>query len=94
LPVIESFGFPGDLSSRTSGKAYPQLVFSHFELVTDDPFWKPQTEDELEYYSANGKELKPNVAKRIIEEIRKRKGKWIENIEQRADRKATMGKSK
>jgi translation elongation factor EF-G len=94
LPVIESFGFPGDLCCRTSGKAYPQLMFSHFELVVDDPFWKPQTEEELEYYSVNGKELKPNVAKKIIEYVRKRKGTWEENIEQRSDRRATMGKSK
>ncbi|OHT11983.1 Elongation factor Tu GTP binding domain containing protein [Tritrichomonas foetus] len=94
LPVIESFGFPNDLGSKTSGKAYPQLVFSHFELVTDDPFWKPQTEEELEYYSKNGKELRPNIAKKIIEYVRKRKGIWFENIEQKNDRRATMGKSK
>ena len=94
LPVIESFGFPMDLSNKTSGKAYPQLMFSHYELVTDDPFWKPQTEEELEYYSKNGKELKPNIAKKIIEYVRKRKGIWFENIEQKSDRRATMGKSK
>lgn len=94
LPVIESFGFPNDLSNRTSGKAYPQLIFSHFELVQDDPFWKPQTEEELEYYSKNGKELRPNIAKKIIEYVKKRKGIWQENIEQKSDRKATMGKSK
>lgn len=94
LPVIESFGFPNDLSNRTSGKAYPQLMFSHYELVQDDPFWKPQTEEELEYYSKNGKELRPNIAKKIIEYVKKRKGIWYENIEQKNDRRATMGKSK
>jgi translation elongation factor EF-G len=94
LPVIESFGFPNELRSKTSGKAYPQLAFSHYELLQDDPFWKPQTEEELEYYSANGKELKPNVAKRIIEHVRKRKGIWKENIEQKANRRTTLGKAK
>ena len=94
LPVMESFGFPNDLSSKTSGKAYPQLMFSHFELVTDDPFWKPQTEEELEFYSVDGKELRPNIAKKIIEYVRKRKGIWTENIEQKSDKRATLAKCK
>ncbi|KAH0784980.1 putative Elongation factor 2 [Histomonas meleagridis] len=94
LPVIESFGFPQDLTSRTSGKAYPQLMFSHYELVTDDPFWKPQTEEELENYGIDGKELRPNVAKKIIEYIRKRKGIWKENIEYKSDKRATLGRMK
>jgi translation elongation factor EF-G len=94
LPVIESFEFPGDLSERTSGKAYPQIGFSHYELVPDDPFWRPQTEEELDVYTRNGKETKPNVAKKIIEYVRRRKGIWVENFEQKADRRATMGKAK
>ena len=91
---MESFGFPNDLSSKTSGKAYPQLVFSHFELVQDDPFWKPQTEEELEYYSVDGKELRPNIAKKVIEYVRKRKGIWAENLEQKSDKRATLAKCK
>jgi translation elongation factor EF-G len=94
LPVMESFEFPQVLSSRTSGKAYPQIAFSHYELVPDDPFWKPQTEEELELYSTNAKNQKPNVAKKIIEYPRKRKGIWTENIAQKSDRRATMGKAK
>ena len=33
LPVVESFGFAGDLRKQTSGAAHPQLVFSHFEAA-------------------------------------------------------------
>ncbi|EAY10365.1 Elongation factor Tu GTP binding domain containing protein [Trichomonas vaginalis G3] len=94
LPVIESFGFPNDLRSKTSGKAHPQLSFSHYKMVEDDPFWKPQTEEEIEEYGKDGKEIKPNVSKQIIEIVRKRKGIWTENIEQKADKRATVSRNK
>lgn len=38
LPVAESFGFTTHLRSLTSGQAFPQLMFDHWELITDDPF--------------------------------------------------------
>ena len=94
LPVIESFGFPSDLRSRCSGKAHPQLQFSHYELVLDDPFWKPSTEEEIEFYGKDGQQLKPNVAKKIINDVRRRKGIFTENIEQKADKKTTLSKTK
>jgi elongation factor 2 len=37
LPVLESFGFTAFLRSETSGKAFPQCVFDHWEVVADDP---------------------------------------------------------
>jgi translation elongation factor EF-G len=33
LPVMESFGFNGDLRGATGGQAFPQLVFDHWELM-------------------------------------------------------------
>lgn len=36
LPVCESFGFTADLRSHTSGQAFPQCVFSHWDLMTGD----------------------------------------------------------
>jgi elongation factor 2 len=33
LPVMESFGFNGDLRSQTAGQAFPQSVFDHWELM-------------------------------------------------------------
>ncbi len=37
LPVAESIGFTQFLRSQTGGKAFPQCVFSHWELINDDP---------------------------------------------------------
>jgi len=37
LPVNESFGFTGDLRSQTQGKAFPQCVFDHWQMINDDP---------------------------------------------------------
>ena len=38
LPVSESFGFTAHLRSLTSGKAFPQSSFSHWDLINQDPF--------------------------------------------------------
>ncbi len=37
LPVIESFGFTSTLRAATSGQAFPQSVFDHWELMPSDP---------------------------------------------------------
>jgi len=37
LPVAESFGFTQALRAATSGRAFPQCVFSHWELLNGDP---------------------------------------------------------
>ncbi len=37
LPVIESFGFTGTLRAATSGQAFPQCVFDHWEALQADP---------------------------------------------------------
>lgn len=37
LPVMESFGFTADLRSNTSGQAFPQCVFDHWQLLNYDP---------------------------------------------------------
>jgi elongation factor 2 len=33
MPVMESFGFNADLRSHTSGQAFPQSIFDHWELL-------------------------------------------------------------
>merc|ERR1719373_426711 len=38
LPVAESFGFTQALRAATSGRAFPQCVFSHWEQLNGDPF--------------------------------------------------------
>uniref|UniRef100_A0A8C4QHX0 Eukaryotic translation elongation factor 2, like 2 n=1 Tax=Eptatretus burgeri TaxID=7764 RepID=A0A8C4QHX0_EPTBU len=37
LPVNESFGFTADLRSNTSGQAFPQCVFDHWQILGGDP---------------------------------------------------------
>jgi len=37
LPVAESFGFSQLLREQTSGRAFPQMMFDHWELITGDP---------------------------------------------------------
>eukprot|EP01123_Difflugia_compressa_P011598 TRINITY_DN46_c0_g1_i26.p1 TRINITY_DN46_c0_g1~~TRINITY_DN46_c0_g1_i26.p1 ORF type:complete len:408 (-),score=84.03 TRINITY_DN46_c0_g1_i26:121-1344(-) len=37
LPVMESFGFTADLRSHTSGQAFPQCVFDHWQVLQGDP---------------------------------------------------------
>jgi len=37
LPVSESFGFTGALRGFTQGKAFPQCVFDHWELIKELP---------------------------------------------------------
>merc|ERR1712238_368303 len=37
LPVAESFGFTQALRAATSGRAFPQCVFSHWEEMASDP---------------------------------------------------------
>jgi elongation factor 2 len=34
LPVMESFGFNADLRSHTSGQAFPQSIFDHWQLLS------------------------------------------------------------
>jgi len=38
LPVAESFGFTQTLRAATSGRAFPQCVFDHWETLSADPF--------------------------------------------------------
>jgi len=37
LPVMESFGFTEDLRSHTSGQAFPQCVFDHWQVLAGNP---------------------------------------------------------
>lgn len=38
LPVADSFGFTAHLRSLTHGKAFPQCVFDHWNIIESDPF--------------------------------------------------------
>jgi elongation factor 2 len=43
LPVAESFGFTQHLRTETSGRAFPQCVFDHWEVITSDPYKEDTT---------------------------------------------------
>jgi len=38
LPVLESFGFTQLLRQNTSGQAFPQMIFSHWQQVNGNPY--------------------------------------------------------
>ena len=73
IPVVESFVFLEEIRKKSCGIAYPQLVFYGFEINENDPFYIPQTEEDLEDHG-EGDILPPNPAKVIIEKVRQRKG--------------------
>ncbi|THY96027.1 elongation factor Tu [Aureobasidium pullulans] len=76
LPVAESFGFSDEIRKRTSGAASPQLVFEGFEMLDEDPFWVPRTEEEIEDLGEKGD--RENVAKRYVDAVRERKGLFVQ----------------
>jgi len=61
LPVNESFGFTADLRSQTQGKAFPQCVFDHWQMISDDPLDEAMS-------------AKPTSSFSIVTSTRKRKG--------------------
>lgn len=75
LPAVESFGFGDDIRKKTSGAASPQLIFSGFEILDIDPFWEPFTEDELEDLGELAD--RENIAKKYMEDVRRRKGLFV-----------------
>lgn len=43
LPVSESFGFNADLRAATSGQAFPQSVFDHWQVLSGGSVYKPES---------------------------------------------------
>uniref|UniRef100_A0A914CGN0 Elongation factor-like 1 n=1 Tax=Acrobeloides nanus TaxID=290746 RepID=A0A914CGN0_9BILA len=72
MPIVESFSFCEQLRKRTSGMASAQMEFSHWQLIEEDPFWKPTTEEEIEEYGEKGDSI--NQALMYMNSVRKRKG--------------------
>jgi elongation factor 2 len=60
LPVVESFGFVGDLRAATAGRAFPQCVFDHWSVMVGNPLVPTNANDA-------------KVCE-ILKDIRKRKG--------------------
>eukprot|EP00927_Polykrikos_kofoidii_P072767 TRINITY_DN68859_c0_g1_i1.p1 TRINITY_DN68859_c0_g1~~TRINITY_DN68859_c0_g1_i1.p1 ORF type:complete len:1204 (+),score=224.66 TRINITY_DN68859_c0_g1_i1:171-3614(+) len=73
LPLADSFGMALDLRSAASGQISFHCAFSHWEQSDDDPFQEASlTAEEIE--ELGDQPLQPNMAKKLIDAIRKRKG--------------------
>jgi ribosome assembly protein 1 len=77
LPVAESIGFSNQLRSLTAGAASAMLVLSHWKAIDEDPFFIPKTQDELEEFG-DGSSIGPNLAKKLMNSVRRRKGLHVE----------------
>jgi elongation factor 2 len=61
LPVLESFGFTADLRSNTSGQAFPQCVFDHWQVVNGDPLAAGTKAKEIVNQARKRKGLKDDI---------------------------------
>ncbi|XP_056878924.1 elongation factor-like GTPase 1 [Takifugu flavidus] len=93
VPVAESFGFADEIRKRTSGLASPQLVFSHWEVISSDPYWVPTTEEE--YLHFGEKADSENQALKYMNSVRRRKGLYVEKkLVEHAEKQRTLSKNK
>ncbi|XVF14919.1 hypothetical protein REPUB_Repub09cG0102500 [Reevesia pubescens] len=69
-PII---GFADELRIWTSGASSALLVLSHWEALLEDPFFVPKTEEEIEEFG-DGSSVLPNIARKLIDAVRRRKG--------------------
>jgi len=61
LPVAESFGFTQALRAATSGRAFPQCVFDHWETLAGDPWAEGSKAAELVASIRKRKGLKEGI---------------------------------
>jgi elongation factor 2 len=61
LPVMESFGFTGDLRQATQGQAFPQNVFDHWEMMQGTPLEQGTKIHQLVTGIRTRKGLKPEI---------------------------------
>ncbi|GBG30221.1 Elongation factor-like GTPase 1 [Hondaea fermentalgiana] len=99
VPIVESFRLGDDLRRQTSGAAStPQLLFSHWQVIPENPFFRATTEDELEEFGERGYEESyqaHNRAYKYMQEIRKRKGlSTSEKVVVAAEKQRTLARKK
>jgi elongation factor 2 len=61
LPVGESFGFTQALRAATSGRAFPQCVFSHWDEMSGDPLELNSKSNVIVEAIRKRKGLKPGI---------------------------------
>eukprot|EP00536_Pseudo-nitzschia_multiseries_P007005 jgi/Psemu1/194343/e_gw1.156.19.1 len=85
LPHAESFGLAPELFRLTSGEVTaPELIFSHWELLDQDPFWIPTSLEEREDFgeisqSGDVSTGMDNTALNYIRKVRERKGLLVDS---------------
>jgi len=96
MPVAESFGFADELFTQSSGAAHGQLVFSHWEILDQDPNYIPMTKEEIEESGAyNLSSLGNNIARTYIDDVRERKGLPLrQKLIEHANKQRTLSKKK
>jgi len=99
IPVVESFRLGDDLRRQTSGAAStPNLVFSHWQVIPENPFFRATTEEELEEFGERGYEesyLANNTAYKYLMQVRKRKGlSTNEKVVVAAEKQRTISRKK
>lgn len=93
VPVVESCQLASELRKQTSGLAMPQLVFSHWELLPQDPC-------ETNLADAGGEQEEEeeggdNRARRYMNMVRQRKGLRVdEQLIRHAEKQRTLSKKK
>uniref|UniRef100_A0A7N0TLH1 Elongation factor-like 1 n=1 Tax=Kalanchoe fedtschenkoi TaxID=63787 RepID=A0A7N0TLH1_KALFE len=92
VPVSESYGFADELRRWTSGAASALLVLSHWEVLPEDPFFVPKTEEEIEEFG-DGSSVLQNTARKLIDAVRRRKGLTVEEkVVQHATKQRTRAR--
>jgi len=61
LPVSESFGFNSDLGKATGGKAFPQMVFSHWAIFGGSPLTPGEKANDAVLKARERKGLNPEI---------------------------------
>eukprot|EP00560_Eucampia_antarctica_P000534 CAMPEP_0197834672 /NCGR_PEP_ID=MMETSP1437-20131217/23278_1 /TAXON_ID=49252 ORGANISM="Eucampia antarctica, Strain CCMP1452" /NCGR_SAMPLE_ID=MMETSP1437 /ASSEMBLY_ACC=CAM_ASM_001096 /LENGTH=115 /DNA_ID=CAMNT_0043439553 /DNA_START=64 /DNA_END=411 /DNA_ORIENTATION=- len=102
IPQVESFGFAPELLKKSSGEVTaPELVFSHWDMLDEDPFWIPTSLEEREDFGEivmNG-DLSTGIdnnALKYIRMVRGRKGLLVDShkIVVAAEKQRTLSRKK
>merc|ERR1711916_390592 len=91
LPVVESFGFGDEVQKKSSGATSVQLEFSKFVEMNVDPFFVAKTEEEIEEFGEENVGVPPNLARKLIDDVRRRKGLFVEEkLVEHAEKQRTL----
>ena len=102
LPQSESFGLTSELMKKSSGEVTaPELIFSHWEMLDEDPFWIPTSLEEREDYGeiVGSGDISTGIANnalKFIRLVRNRKGLIVDShkIVVAAEKQRTLARKK